>query len=254
VTSLPEPGCIAMVYSRPQPPLIYGWGRRHVCDPYAAPLMFGDIQILEGLHMYSHLHSLMQSVIAKCKGPRWSQAWPCALAGSTALALLASLLWLAPWHVWHDGPATVPQSTPLQGSDRIAEETARPTAQPVVAPTSEVGSRPSAPASQSLEQPRISTTAEEPTEARATQAMQGLATGLETASSHPEEYLDTRAMDRLLARLASADKTASPPFQRSRAARKRGSRMPTRVGNRRTPGSVSPPRVDAAPLSSASGM
>jgi hypothetical protein len=243
-----------MVSSRPQLPLIYGGSRRRVCDPYAAPLTSGDIQILEGLHVHFHFHSLMHSVNAKCKGPRCRQAWQYALAGSTALALLASLLWLAPWQVWHDGPATVPQSMPLQGSDRTAEETARTSAQPVVAPTSEVGSLPSAPAPQSLEQSRISTTAEEPAEVRDPQAMQGLATGLETARRNPEEYLDTRAMDRLLAKLASADKTASPPSQRSKAARKRSTRVPPRVGNRRAHGSVSPPRVDAAPLSSASGM
>lgn len=247
-----------MVSSRPQPPLIYGAGRRRVCDPCAAPLTFGDIQILEGLHVYFPFHSLMQSVIAKFKGPRGSQAWQCALAGSTALALLASLLWLAPWQGWHDGPATVPQSMPLQGSDRTTEETARPTAQPPVAPSSaprsDVGLRPSAPAPQNPEQPHISATAEEPTAVRDTQARQGLATGMETTRSHPEEDVDTRAMDRLLARLASVDKMASPPSKRSKAARKRGTRVPPGVGHRRAPGSVSPPRIDSASLRAASGM
>jgi hypothetical protein len=251
---LPEPGCIALMSSRLQSPLMYGADRPRVCDPCAAPLTFGDIQILEGWHVYCHFHSLMHSVIAKFKGPRSSQAWPYALACSTALALLASLLWLAPWQVWHDSPATVPQSMPLQGSDHTAEETVRPTAQPVVAPTSERGALPSAPAPQSPEQPHISTTADEPTAVWDTQAMQGLATRLETNRSDSEEYLDTGAMDRLLARLASADKTASAPSQRSKAARKRGTRVPPRVGNRRAPGSVSPPRADPAPLSAASGM
>jgi hypothetical protein len=211
-------------------------------------------QILEGLHVYVHFHSLMHSVIAKFKGPRRSQAWPYALAGSTALALLASLLWLAPWQVWHDGPATVPQSMPLQSSDRTTEGTARPTARPLVAPTSEVSSLPGAPVPQNPEQPHTSKTTEEPTTVWETQAMQGLATGLETTRSHPEEYLDTRAMDRLLARLASADKTASPPSQGAKAARKRSARVPPRAGNRRAPGSVSPPRVGAAALRSASGV
>jgi hypothetical protein len=89
-----------------------------MCDPYTPPLIFGAIQALEGLHVYIDFHSLVQSVIAKFKGPRRIPAWQCVLACSTALALLASLLWLAPWQGRYDGPGTVPQSTPLQGSDR----------------------------------------------------------------------------------------------------------------------------------------
>src|SRR5439155_22002359 len=191
--------------------------------------------------------------IAKFKGPRRLQAWQCALACSTALALLASLLWLAPWPVRHDGRATVPQSMPLQGSDRTAEEIAQPTAQPLITPTSEVSSLPSAPAPQSLERPYTSATSEEPTEVLDAQAMQGLVTRLETAKSNPEEHLDTRAMDRLLVSLESADKTGSPTSPRTKVARKRGSRVLTRAGDRGAAGSVSPPHDDPAPLSAAAG-
>ena len=221
-----------------------------MCNPYSPPLIFGDFQALEGLHLYFDFYSLVQSVIAKFKGPRHIQAWQCALACSTALVLLASLLWFAPWPVRHDGAATIPQSMPLQGSDRTVEETA----QPFVVPTSEVGSLPGAPAPQSPERPHTSATSEEPTEVLDTQAMQGLVTRLETARSNPEEHLDTRAMDRLLARLESVDKTGSPPSPRSKAARKRGTRGLPRAGDHGAPGSVSPPRDDSTPLSSAAGM
>jgi hypothetical protein len=221
-----------------------------VCDPYSPPLISGDIQAQEGLHVYYDFYSFVQSVIAKFKGPRHIQAWQCALACSTALALLASLLWFAPWLVRHDSPATIPQSMPLQGSDRRVEETA----QSFVVPTSEVSSLPGAPSPQSPERPHSSATSEEPTEVLDTQAMQGLITRLETARSNPQEHLDTRAMDRLLARLASVDKTGSPSSPRFKAARKRGPRVLPRAGDRGAPGSVSPPRDDSAPLSSAAGM
>ena len=203
--------------------------------------------------MYGDLHCLMKSVIAKFKGPRRIQAWQGALAGSTALALLASLWWLAPWQVRHNGPPIVPQSMPLQGNYRTTEETAQPSAQPLVAPTSEAGSLPSAPAPQSPQQPPTSATSEKPTEVLDTQAMQALVKRLEAARSNPEEHLDTRAMDRLLARLGSGDKTGLPPSPRSKVARKRGPRVLPRAGDRGAPGSVSPPRADSAPLSSAAG-
>jgi len=74
----------------------HGWSRRRVYEPHSPPLIFGDIQALEGLHVYFDFYSLVQSVIAKFKGPRRIQAWLCALACSTTLALLTSLLWLAP--------------------------------------------------------------------------------------------------------------------------------------------------------------
>src|SRR5262249_38276432 len=154
----------------------------------------------------------------------------------------------------HDGPTVVPQSMPLQGSDRTTQETAQPTAPPLVAPTSEVGSLPSAPAPQSPERPYTSATSEEPTEVLDTQAMQGLVTRLDTARSNPEEHLDTKAMDRLLARLESADQTGLPTAPRTKVARKRGTRVPPRSGDRGAPGSVSPSRADSAPLNSAVGM
>ena len=203
--------------------------------------------------MYCDLRCLIKSVIAKFKSPRRIPAWQRVLACSTALALLASLLWLAPWQGRHDGPATVPQSMPLQDIDRKTEETARTTTQSLVAPTSEAGSLPSAPIPQSLEQPHTSVTSEEPPEILDTQAMQRLVTRLETARSNPAEHLDARAMDRLLARLEAADKTGSPPSPRSKIVRKRGVRVLPRAGGHEAPGSVSPPRDDPAPLSSAAG-
>jgi hypothetical protein len=225
-----------------------------VCDPHAPPLIFGDIQALEGLHVYFDFHSLVQSVIAKFRAPRRIPAWQHALASSTALALLVSLFWLVPWQVQHDGPTTVPQSMPLESSDHTTEETAQPTAQPLVTPTSEVGSLPSAPAPKSPGQPRTSATSEKPTEVLDTQAMQGLVTHLEAARSNPEEHLDMRAMDRLLARLEAADKTGLPTPPRSKVTRKRGTRVLPRAGDHGAPGIVSPPRADSAPLSSAAGM
>jgi len=204
--------------------------------------------------VYCDFHSLVQSVIAKFNGPRRIQAWQGALACSTALMLLASLLWFAPWQGRHDDPAIVPQSTPLQDNDRKTEGTARPTTQPVVAPTSEADPLPSASMPQSPEQPHTSVTSEEPTEILDTQAMQRLVTRLGAARSNPAKHLDARAMDRLLARLESADKTGSPPSPRSKVVRKRGVRVLPRAGDHGAPGNVSPPRDDPASLSSAAGM
>jgi hypothetical protein len=203
--------------------------------------------------VYVDFHSLVQSVIATFKNARRIPAWQRTLACSTALVLLASLLWFAPWQVRHNGPAIVPQSMPLQGNYRTTEETAQPSTQPLVAPTSEAGSLPSTPAPQSPEPPHTSATSEKPTEVLDTQAMQGLVTRLEAARSNPEEHLDMRALDRLLARLASADKTGSSPSPRTKAARKRGPRVLPRAGDHEAAGSVSPPRADSAPLSSAAG-
>jgi len=204
--------------------------------------------------VYCDFHCLIKSILTKFKGPRRIQAWQGALACSTALALLASLSWFAPWQGQHDGPATVPQSMPLQDSDRRTEETAPPTTQPLVAPTSEAGSLPSASIPQRPEQPHTPVTSEEPTEILDTQAMQRLVTRLEAARSNPAEHLDARAMDRMLARLESADKTGSPSSPRSKVVRKRGVRVLPRAGDHGAPGSVSPPRDDPAPLSSAAGM
>jgi len=196
----------------------------------------------------------MQRVIAKFKRLRRIQAWQRALACSTALALLTSLLWLAPWQGRHDGPAPVPQPIPLQGSDRTAEEAAQPSAQPLAAPTPEAGPLPSAPAPQNPEQAHTSASSEESPEVLDTQAMQGLVTRLETARRNSGELLDTRAMDRLLARLASADKAGSAPIPGAKMARRRGSKALPRVRDRVPPGSVSPPRADSAALNAASGI
>jgi hypothetical protein len=200
--------------------------------------------------VYVDFHAFVRSVRARFKGPRCIQTWLCTLACSTALALLASLLWFAPWQRRHDSPTTIPQSMPLQGSNHTTTKTARP----VVAPASTVGSLPSVPVLQIPAQPPPSVTFEAPTEALDTQAMQGLVTRLETARSKTEEYLATSAMDRLLARLASADKTGSPSSPRSKMGRKRGTRVRPKAGGHGAPGSVSPLRTDTAPFSAASGM
>ena len=204
--------------------------------------------------MYCDFHCLIKSVLAKFKGPRRIQAWQGVLACSTALALLASLLWFAPWQGRHDGPAIVPQSMSLQDSDRQTEGAARPTTQPLVAPTSAAGSLPSAPIPQSPEQPPTSVTSEEPTEILDTQAMQRLVTRLDEARSNPAEHLDVRAMDRLVARLEAAEKTGSPPSLPSKIVRKRSVKVLPRASDHGAPGSVSPPRDDPASLSSAAGM
>ena len=213
--------------------------------------------------MYLDFHSLVQSVIAKVRGARRIPVWQLALAGSTALALVASLLWFAPWQVRHDGPATIPQSMPVQGSDRAAKETAQPTP-PFASPTA-VSAVPSqvpkagpvlppekgevsdaAPA----QQHQTPTTSEVPAEVLDTQAMQALVTRLATTRSTPEERLDTKGMDNLLARLEPADKTTLPTAPRSKVARKRGARSVPRASvGHGAPGLTSPPRSDPVPLS-----
>ena len=221
-------------HGRPRRVGPHGWGRWRVSSIFSAASI-GDIQALEGLHVYCDFHCLIKSVLTKFKGPRRIQAWQGALPCSTALVLLASLLWFAPWQGRHDGPATVPQSMPLQDSDRRTEATATPTTQPLVAPTSEAGSLPSAPMPRSSEQSHTSATSEEPTEVLDTQDMQRLVTHLEAARSAPAEHLDARAMDHLLARLESADKTGSPPSPRSKVVRKRGVRELPRAGDHGAP-------------------
>jgi len=215
--------------------------------------------------MYLDFHSLVQSVIAKVRGTRRIPVWQRALAGSTALALLVSLLWFAPWQGRHDGPATIPQSMPVQGSDRAAKEPEQSTP-PFASPTA-VSAVPSqvpeagpvlppekgevsdaAPA----QQHQTPTTSEAPAEVLDTQAMQALVTRLDTTRSTPtpEERLDTKGMDNLLARLETADKTMLPTAPRSKVARKRSIRsVPKASVGHGAPGLTSPPRSDPVPLS-----
>jgi hypothetical protein len=219
--------------------------------------------------VYLDFHSLMKSVLLKVKRTKRIPAWQLALACPTVLALLTGLLWLAPWQMRQDGPATITQSRPIQGSDRTAEGPVQPNPPPLTALTSAGDTVPEAPASQNpvlpTQQSQTSSVdpgqehhapalSQEPTEVLDTQAMQKLVTRLETSRSNPEEDLDTRAMDRLLARLESADKIASSASSRSKIARKRSTRVLPRAGDRGAPGAVSPPRTDAFPLSSASEM
>ncbi len=235
----------------------------------------GGTQPLEGLEVYRNLYfrRFVQSIIAKFRGMRRIPVWQCVLAFSTALALLASLLWLVPWQGQHDGPVTIPQPMPVQGSDHTAEETAQPTLQPLASPTAasavpsqvpEAGTAhgEDVPLSPALlpEKSEASGAApalpgptpaisEKPTEVLDMQAMQGLVTRLETARSTPEERLDTQAMDNLLARLEPADKSTLPTARRSKVARKRGARsLPRAAAGRGTPGTTSPPRSDPVPL------
>ena len=223
--------------------------------------------------MYFDFHSLVKNVIAHVKGARRTPVWQLALAGSTALALVASLLWFAPWQVRHDGPATIPQSMPVQGSDRAAGETA-PSTPPFASPMAvsavpsqvpEAGPGHEKEAAQSLalppekgevsdaapaQQPQPPTTSEAPAEVLDTQAMQALVTRLDTPRSIPEEHLDTKGMDNLLARLESADKTMLPTAPRSKVARKRGARpVPRASVGLGAPGLTSPPRSDPVPRS-----
>jgi hypothetical protein len=219
--------------------------------------------------VYLDFHSLMKSVSIKVKRTKRIPAWQLALACSTIVALLAGLLWLAPWQMRQDGPTTVTQSVLIQSSGRTAEGTVQPNPPPLTALTSAGDTVPEATASQnpvlpaqqrqtSSADPRQERHApamsQEPTEVLNTQAMQALVTRLEASRSNLEEHLDTRAMDRLLARLASADKTASQASSRSKVARKRNTRVLPRAGDRGAPGAVSPPRTDAFPLGSASEM
>ena len=227
----------------------------------------GGAQYLEGLKVYRDFYFLAfaQRLIAKFRGTRRISVWQLALAFSTVLVLLASLLWLAPWQVRHDGPATVPQPMPRQGNDRTAEETTQPTPPALTSPTvasagpsqiPEAGTAHEEPAPQSPallpEKSEVSSTApaqerhtpvtsEEPAEVLDIQAMQRLITRLETARSTPEERLDTKAMDHLLARLEPADQTALPTAPRSKAVRKKRARsVPRASAGRGAPGSVSP--------------
>lgn len=223
--------------------------------------------------MYLDFHSLVKSVIANVRGARRIPVWQLALAGSTALALLASLLWFAPWQVRQDGPATIPQSMPVQGSDRAAKEPEQSTP-PFASPTA-VSAVPSqvpeagpahgeqAPQSPALppekgevsdaapaQQHQTPTTSEAPAEVLDTQAMQALVTRLDTSRSIPEEHLDTKGMDNLLARLEPADKTTLPTAPRSKVARKRGTRSVPRASvGHGAPGLTSPSRSDPVPLS-----
>ena len=204
--------------------------------------------------MYLRLSLPHSKRYRQVQGPEAYPAWQCALACSTALALLASLLWLAPWQYSMTAPPLFPSPCPYRAATvQPRRQPSRPfnllSHQPL-----KYGPLPSTSATQSPEQPHTSATSEQPTEVLDTQAMQELVIRLEAARSNPEEHLDTRAMDRLLARLESADKTGSLPSPRSKMAKKRGPRVLPRAGGRGAPGSVSPPRADSAPLGPASGM
>jgi hypothetical protein len=211
----------------------------------------------------------IKSVNIKGKRTKRIPAWQLALACSTVLALLASLLWLALWQMRQAGPAIVTQSVSIQGSDHTAEGPVQPHPLPLIALMSAGDTVPEAPIPPNPELPiqQSQTTgvdpgqehhapamSQRPTEVLDTQAMQELITRLEAFRSRPEEHLDTRAMDRLLARLESAGKATSPTSPRSKVARKRSTRVLPRTGDRGASGAVSPPRTDAFPLSSASEM
>lgn len=209
--------------------------------------------------MYAAFHARLQNVIARCKGVRHLAVGLRALACVTALALLASLLWLVPWPARHATLAPDRQPVPIQASDRPAAETARPTSQPLSIPpaastapgqVSEVGTGQSTTSRVDPgQEAHTPTPSGEPAEVLDTQAMQGLVTRLEAARSSSEEHLDTRAMDRLLAELA--DKPVAP---RSKVPKKRARGSPRAAADRGAPGIVSPPRADTVPLRAASEM
>jgi len=200
--------------------------------------------------------AFVQSLIAKCRGTRRIPVWQRALAVSTALALLVSLLWLVPWQGRHDSPVTVSQSMPGQDSDHTAEETAQPTLPPLASPTatsavpSQVSEASTAHREDALQSPvlpvekseasgaaaalqeHIPAISEEPVEVLDAQAMQEFVTGLDAARSTPGEHLDTQAMDHLLARLESSDKPTLPTAPRAKVARKKGAKSLRQVRSR----------------------
>ena len=246
-------------------------------DPYSPPIEAAG-EALEGSEVYRNFYFLafVQSLIAKCRGTRRIPVWQRALAVSTALALLVSLLWLVPWRGRPDSPVTVSQSMLRQDSDHTAEETAQPTLPPLASPTAasavpsqspETGTARGEDALQSpvpsLEKSEASGAApglqdhppaisEEPAEVLDAQAMQEFVTRLDAARSTPGEHLDTQAMDNLLARLESSDKTTLPTAPRSKVVRKKGAKSLRRAApGRGTPGSAPPPQSNPVPLSPA---
>lgn len=248
-----------------------------MCDPYSPPIEAAG-EALEGLEVYRKFYFLafVQSLIAKCRGTRRIPVWQRALAVSTALVLLVSLLWLVPWQRRHDSPAIQSQSRPGQDSDHTAEETAQPTLPPLASPTaasavpSQVSEASTAHGEDALQSPvlpvekseasgaapvlqdRPPAIPEEPAEVLDAQAMQEFVTRLDAARSTPSEHLDTKAMDHLLARLESSDKTTLPTATRSKVARKKGAKSLRRAApGRGTPGSAPPPQSNPVPLSPA---
>ena len=248
-----------------------------MCDSYAPPIEAAG-EALEGSEVYRNFYFLafVQSLIAKCRGTRRIPVWQRALAVSTALALLVSLLWLVPRQGRQDSPATQSQSMPGQDSDHTAEETARPTLPPLASPTAasavpgQVSEASTAHREDALQSPVLPlekseasgaapalqdhtpTISEEPAEVLDAQAMQEFITRLDAARGIPGEHLDTKAMDHLLARLESPDKTTLPTATRSKMARKKGAKSLRRAApGRGTPGSAPPPRSAPVPLSSA---
>jgi hypothetical protein len=224
----------------------------------------GGTQHLEGLKVHRKFDFLafVQRFIAKFGGTRRLPLWQRALAVSTGLTLLVSLLWVMPWHRRPDRSATIPQTMPVQGSDHTAEETAQPTLPPPASPTEisavssqlpEIGIAPGEDAHQSpVLQDHPPALSEESAEVLDAQAMQDLVTRLDATRSTPSEHLDIKAMGNLLASLESSDKTTSPTAPRSKGARKKGAKsLPRTAPGRRTPGSTPPPQSNPMPLRAA---
>jgi hypothetical protein len=230
-----------------------------VYDSYTPPIE-AEGKVLEGLQVYRKFYFLafVQSLITKGRGTKRIPEWQRALVVSTAFALLGSLLWVIPWQRRPDGPATIPQSMPIQDNDHTAE-TAQPILQPLASPTtssavpSQVPEASTAPSEDALQSPVLQdhppALSEGPAEVLDAQAMQEFVTRLDAAPSTPSEHLDTQAMDNLLARLESSDKTTLPTAPRSKVAKKKGTKSLPRIApNRKTPGATPPAQSKPAPL------
>ena len=169
--------------------------------------------------------ALVQRVIAESWSGKRISAWQLGLASSAALALLGSLLWLAPWQGRHDAPIFAPQAMLAQGGDRIAEETAA-SAVPSQVPERETNRGEHDAKSRALMTQKSAASGDVPAQQPATdtQVMQEPVMRPEPARPTHKEHLDTQAMDRLLTRLEPAAKTTLPTARRSKVAKQRGAK------------------------------
>src|SRR5262249_4136451 len=172
--------------------------------------------------------ALVQRAIADTQGRRRIPAWQLGLASAAALALLGSLLWLAPWLAKRDAPILTPQAMLSRISDRTATKAIETAAPAVPSPIPEAetnyGEHDAQKPALMIQMSAASggVLAQQPV--TDTQVMQGPVARPEPASPTHEEHLGTHAMDKLLASLEPADKAALRTTPRSKAARRRGTK------------------------------
>ena len=194
--------------------------------------------------------ALVRRASADFQGRRRIPAWQLGLASSAALALLGSLLWLAPWQGQHEVPILTPQATLAQGGNPTAEgagETAAP-ALPSQVPEVETKREEHDAQSPALMTQKSEASGGAPAQQPATdtQAMPEPVTPPEPARPTHEEHLDTQAMDNLLAGLEPADKATLPAARRSKAAKQRGAKsLPRTAAGRGMPSFALAPRQSA---------